>query len=104
MSFQNEDEEEDLSPNLSSEEFNELANNDKYKEEITNSEKEHEIKIGEDFDDKKNNEILSYDNNENEINIKLATYVSRCIDNEILMFLRKNKKLSNIRTIGKKYY
>ena len=25
-------------------------------------------------------------------NIKLATYVSRCIDNEILMFLRKNKK------------
>ena len=24
--------------------------------------------------------------------IKLATYVSRCIDNEILMFLRKNKK------------
>ncbi|MBR3210582.1 MAG: RNA polymerase sporulation sigma factor SigK [Bacilli bacterium] len=26
-------------------------------------------------------------------NIKLATYVSRCIDNEILMFLRKNKKV-----------
>ena len=26
-------------------------------------------------------------------NIKLATYASRCIDNEILMFLRKNKKL-----------
>lgn len=25
-------------------------------------------------------------------NIKLATYCSRCIDNEILMFLRKNKK------------
>lgn len=25
-------------------------------------------------------------------NIKLATYVSRCISNEILMFLRKNKK------------
>ena len=25
-------------------------------------------------------------------NIKLATYVSRCIDNEILMFLRKNKR------------
>ncbi len=25
-------------------------------------------------------------------NIKLATYISRCIDNEILMFLRKNKK------------
>ena len=24
-------------------------------------------------------------------NIKLATYISRCIDNEILMFLRKNK-------------
>lgn len=27
-----------------------------------------------------------------EKNIKLATYISRCIDNEILMFLRKNKK------------
>ena len=26
-------------------------------------------------------------------NIKLATYVSRCIDNEILMYLRKTKKL-----------
>ena len=26
-------------------------------------------------------------------NIKLATYCSRCIDNEILMYLRKNKKL-----------
>ena len=25
--------------------------------------------------------------------IKLATYISRCIDNEILMFLRKNKKV-----------
>ena len=25
-------------------------------------------------------------------NIKLATYASRCIDNEILMFLRKSKK------------
>ncbi|MBQ4633840.1 MAG: RNA polymerase sporulation sigma factor SigK [Bacilli bacterium] len=25
-------------------------------------------------------------------NIKLATYASRCIDNEILMFLRKNRK------------
>ena len=25
-------------------------------------------------------------------NIKLATYASRCIDNEILMFLRKNKR------------
>lgn len=28
-----------------------------------------------------------------EKNIKLATYASRCIDNEILMYLRKNKKL-----------
>ena len=28
----------------------------------------------------------------NDKNIKLATYVSRCIDNEILMYLRKNKK------------
>ena len=27
-------------------------------------------------------------------NIKLATYASRCIDNEILMYLRKNKKRS----------
>ena len=27
-------------------------------------------------------------------NIKLATYVSRCIENEILMFLRKNKKVN----------
>ena len=26
-------------------------------------------------------------------NIKLATYTSRCIDNEILMYLRKNKKV-----------
>ena len=26
-------------------------------------------------------------------NIKLATYISRCIDNEILMYLRKNKKI-----------
>ena len=26
-------------------------------------------------------------------NIKLATYASRCIDNEILMFLRKNRKI-----------
>ena len=28
-------------------------------------------------------------------NIKLATYASRCISNEILMFLRKNKKKKN---------
>ena len=28
-------------------------------------------------------------------NIKLATYASRCISNEILMFLRKNKKIIN---------
>ena len=28
-------------------------------------------------------------------NIKLATYISRCIDNEILMYLRKNKKIKN---------
>jgi RNA polymerase sporulation-specific sigma factor len=28
----------------------------------------------------------------NDKNIKLATYASRCIDNEILMFLRKNKR------------
>ena len=28
----------------------------------------------------------------NDNNIKLATYASRCIDNEILMYLRKNKK------------
>ena len=28
-------------------------------------------------------------------NIKLATYISRCIDNEILMYLRKNKKVKS---------
>ena len=28
-------------------------------------------------------------------NIKLATYASRCIDNEILMYLRKNKKVNS---------
>ena len=28
-------------------------------------------------------------------NIKLATYASRCISNEILMFLRKNKRVQN---------
>ena len=28
-------------------------------------------------------------------NIKLATYASRCIDNEILMYLRKNKKTNS---------
>ena len=28
----------------------------------------------------------------NDKNLKLATYASRCIDNEILMYLRKNKK------------
>lgn len=28
-------------------------------------------------------------------NIKLATYVSRCIDNEILMYLRKNKRIKS---------
>lgn len=33
--------------------------------------------------------INSFDNNKN---IKLATYASRCIDNEILMFIRVNKK------------
>ena len=30
-----------------------------------------------------------------EKNIKLATYASRCIDNEILMYLRKNKKTNS---------
>ena len=44
--------------------------NDKYKEEITNSEKEHEIKIGEDFDDKENNAILSYDEESNNLYCK----------------------------------
>ena len=33
--------------------------------------------------------VNSYDSGKN---IKLATYASRCIANEILMFLRKNKK------------
>ena len=32
----------------------------------------------------------------NDKNIKLATYASRCIDNEILMYLRKNKKIDNV--------
>lgn len=35
--------------------------------------------------------INSYDL---ERNFKLATYVARCIENEILMYLRSNKKLS----------
>ena len=30
--------------------------------------------------------------NKNDKNIKLATYASRCIDNEILMFIRTSKK------------
>ena len=30
-----------------------------------------------------------------EKNIKLATYASRCIDNEILMYLRKNKRIKS---------
>ena len=30
---------------------------------------------------------------QNDKNIKLATYASRCIDNEILMYLRKTKKM-----------
>ena len=33
--------------------------------------------------------INSFDNNKN---IRLATYAARCIDNEILMFIRTNKK------------
>ena len=33
--------------------------------------------------------VNTYNNNKN---IKLATYASRCIDNEILMYLRKTKK------------
>ena len=28
--------------------------------------------------------------------IKLATYASRCIENEILMYLRRNSKIRNI--------
>ena len=43
MSFQNEEDEEDLSPNLSSEEFNELTGTKYYKEEIINFDKENEI-------------------------------------------------------------
>ena len=34
--------------------------------------------------------INSYDKDKN---IKLATYASRCIENEILMYLRKNRKI-----------
>ena len=29
-------------------------------------------------------------------NIKLATYASRCIENEILMYLRKNNQIKNV--------
>ena len=36
--------------------------------------------------------VLSYDN---EKSIRLATYASRCIENEILMFLRFSKKYQN---------
>ncbi len=36
--------------------------------------------------------IKGIDTYKTDKNIKLATYVSRCIDNEILMYLRKNKK------------
>lgn len=36
--------------------------------------------------------INSYDNTKK---IKLATYAARCIENEILMFLRKNNKVKN---------
>ena len=45
MSFQNEDEEEDLSPNLSSEEFNELTNNKSYNGFTINSKKDQEVNI-----------------------------------------------------------
>ena len=34
-------------------------------------------------------------------NIKLATYASRCIDNEILMFLRKLKKDQNVDSLDR---
>ena len=43
MSFQNEDDEEDLSPNLSSEELDELTNKKNYKEDLINSLNEQEI-------------------------------------------------------------
>lgn len=36
--------------------------------------------------------VNSFDNNKN---IKLATYASRCIENEILMFLRKTSKIKS---------
>ena len=36
--------------------------------------------------------INSFDNSKG---VRLATYVSRCIDNEILMFLRSSKKLNS---------
>src|SRR5690625_7481627 len=35
--------------------------------------------------------------------IKLATYASRCIENEILMYLRKNNKRSEERRVGKEW-
>ena len=54
MSFQNEDEEEDLSHNLSSEEFNELTNNKSYNRFTIDSQKEKEININIDYDKKEN--------------------------------------------------
>lgn len=36
--------------------------------------------------------INSFDNSKN---VRLSTYVSRCIDNEILMFLRSSKKINS---------
>ena len=37
-------------------------------------------------------------------NIKLATYASRCIENEILMFLRKNNKLRHEISLDEPFY
>ena len=34
-----------------------------------------------------------FDNTDKDKNIKLATYASRCIENEILMYLRRNSKI-----------
>ena len=60
MSFQNEDEEEDLTPNLSSEEFNELTNNKSYNGFTMNSKKEHEINFIIDKNEKDKYKMPSY--------------------------------------------
>ncbi len=44
--------------------------------------------------------IKAVDNYNVSYKVKFATYASRCILNEILMFLRKNKKLENVSSLN----